>query len=88
LDIRLPDHATHRASDFALSVEKLCAATVESGDMTRDLAILVRADHPWLTTNQFLDPEGDALADRRFWRGDGRLRWRPRAMGAVAPDLR
>jgi isocitrate dehydrogenase len=29
--------------------------TVESGDMTRDLAILIRADHPWLTTNQFLD---------------------------------
>ena len=28
---------------------------VESGDMTRDLAILIRADHPWLTTNQFLD---------------------------------
>jgi isocitrate dehydrogenase len=23
--------------------------------MTRDLAILVRTDHPWLTTNQFLD---------------------------------
>jgi len=23
--------------------------------MTRDLAILIRADHPWLTTNQFLD---------------------------------
>ncbi len=23
--------------------------------MTRDLAILIRADHPWLTINQFLD---------------------------------
>jgi isocitrate dehydrogenase len=23
--------------------------------MTRDLAILIRPDHPWLTTNQFLD---------------------------------
>jgi isocitrate dehydrogenase len=23
--------------------------------MTRDLAVLIRADHPWLTTNQFLD---------------------------------
>jgi isocitrate dehydrogenase len=27
----------------------------EGGDMIRDLAILVCADHPWLTTNQFLD---------------------------------
>jgi isocitrate dehydrogenase len=24
--------------------------------MTRDLAILIGPDHPWLTTNQFLDP--------------------------------
>ena len=35
--------------------------------MTRDLAVLIRADQPWLTTSQFLDKldeqpaEGDAL---------------------------
>ena len=29
--------------------------TVEGGEMTRDLAILINPDHPWLTTNQFLD---------------------------------
>jgi isocitrate dehydrogenase len=40
---------------FAEAVEKVCVETVESRDMTRDLAILIRADHPWLTTNQFLD---------------------------------
>ena len=40
---------------FAESLEKICIDTVEGGDMTRDLAILIRADHPWLTTNQFLD---------------------------------
>jgi isocitrate dehydrogenase len=40
---------------FAESLEKVCIDTVEGGDMTRDLAILIRADHPWLTTNQFLD---------------------------------
>jgi isocitrate dehydrogenase len=40
---------------FAETLEKVCVETVESGDMTRDLAILIRADHPWLTTNQFLD---------------------------------
>jgi isocitrate dehydrogenase len=40
---------------FAETLEKVCIETVERGDMTRDLAILIRADHPWLTTNQFLD---------------------------------
>jgi isocitrate dehydrogenase len=40
---------------FAETLEKVCVETVERGDMTRDLAILIRADHPWLTTNQFLD---------------------------------
>ena len=40
---------------FAEALEKICIDTVEGGDMTRDLAILIRADHPWLTTNQFLD---------------------------------
>jgi isocitrate dehydrogenase len=40
---------------FAEALERVCIDTVESGDMTRDLAILIRPDHPWLTTNQFLD---------------------------------
>ena len=40
---------------FAEILERVCIETVEGGDMTRDLAILIRADHPWLTTNQFLD---------------------------------
>jgi isocitrate dehydrogenase len=40
---------------FAETLERVCIDTVESGEMTRDLAILIRADHPWLTTNQFLD---------------------------------
>jgi isocitrate dehydrogenase len=40
---------------FAENFEKVCIDTVEGGDMTRDLAILIRADHPWLTTNQFRD---------------------------------
>jgi isocitrate dehydrogenase len=40
---------------FGEALEKVCIDTVEGGDMTRDLAILIRADHPWLTTNQFLD---------------------------------
>ena len=36
-------------------VGKVCIDAVEGGAMTRDLAVLIRADHPWLTTNQFLD---------------------------------
>jgi isocitrate dehydrogenase len=40
---------------FAENLEKVCIGTVEGGDMTRDLAILIRVDHPWLTTNQVLD---------------------------------
>jgi isocitrate dehydrogenase len=40
---------------FAETVEKVCVETVERGEMTRDLVILIRADHPCLTTDQFLD---------------------------------
>ena len=40
---------------FAENLEKVCIDTVEVGDMTRDLATLICADHPWLTTNQVLD---------------------------------
>jgi isocitrate dehydrogenase len=40
---------------FGDALEKVCIDTVEGGEMTRDLAIQIRADHPWLTTNQFLD---------------------------------
>ena len=40
---------------FGEALERVCVDTVEGGDMTRDLATLIRADHPWLTTNQFLD---------------------------------
>jgi isocitrate dehydrogenase len=40
---------------FALTLEKVCVETVESGFMTKDLAILIGPDQPWLTTTQFLD---------------------------------
>ena len=40
---------------FAENLEKVCIDTVERGDMTPDLAILIRADRARLTTNQFLD---------------------------------
>jgi isocitrate dehydrogenase len=40
---------------FAKTLEKVCVDTVESGAMTKDLAILIDAKQPWLTTTQFLD---------------------------------
>ncbi len=41
--------------DFAAALEKACIETVESGQMTKDLAILIRPDHPFLTTNAYID---------------------------------
>jgi isocitrate dehydrogenase len=41
--------------NFAGALEKVCVETVESGKMTKDLAILIDAKAPWLTTEQFLD---------------------------------
>ena len=38
---------------FAENLERVCIDTVQSGDVTRDLAILIRADHRWLTTISF-----------------------------------
>jgi isocitrate dehydrogenase len=40
---------------FAHALEEVCVATVESGFMTKDLAILIGPDQPWMTTEQFLD---------------------------------
>ncbi|MEM1401178.1 MAG: NADP-dependent isocitrate dehydrogenase [Pseudomonadota bacterium] len=40
---------------FAENLESVCVETVEAGMMTKDLAILIGPDQPWLTTNQFLE---------------------------------
>ena len=40
---------------FADALEKVCVATVESGKMTKDLAILIDAKQPFLNTEDFLD---------------------------------
>jgi isocitrate dehydrogenase len=42
-------------ANFAATLEKVCIDTVESGHMTKDLALLVGPDQKWLTTNGFLD---------------------------------
>jgi isocitrate dehydrogenase len=39
---------------FAETLERVCVETVESGNMTKDLALLVGPDQAWLTTEEFL----------------------------------
>jgi isocitrate dehydrogenase len=50
---------------FAETLEKVCVDTVESGKMTKDLATLIRPDHPFLTTEQYMDAV-DAELKRRM----------------------
>ena len=40
--------------DFASKLEKVCVDTVESGNMTKDLAMLVSENQKWLNTQEFL----------------------------------
>jgi isocitrate dehydrogenase len=40
---------------FANALEKVCIGTVENGEMTKDLAILIDKNSKFLTTNQFLE---------------------------------
>ncbi|MBY0562827.1 MAG: NADP-dependent isocitrate dehydrogenase [Hyphomonadaceae bacterium] len=47
--------------DYALLLEKITVDTVESGQMTKDLALLVGDTQSWLTTEGFLDAIGDNL---------------------------
>jgi isocitrate dehydrogenase len=39
---------------FAETLERVCVETVESGKMTKDLALLIGPDEPWQTTQEFL----------------------------------
>jgi isocitrate dehydrogenase len=40
---------------FAETLERVCIETVENGDMTKDLAILIGPDQKWMTTEQFFE---------------------------------
>jgi isocitrate dehydrogenase len=46
---------TPELQDFAEALERVCVQTVESGKMTKDLALLVGGDQDFLTTQEFLD---------------------------------
>jgi isocitrate dehydrogenase len=45
---------TPAVSEFADTLERVCVETVESGKMTKDLALLVGPDQEWQTTQEFL----------------------------------
>ncbi|MEG3180109.1 NADP-dependent isocitrate dehydrogenase [Sphingomonas sp. LT1P40] len=40
---------------FAETLERICVETVESGKMTKDLALLIGPEQPWMTTEQFFE---------------------------------
>jgi isocitrate dehydrogenase len=46
---------TPEVQRFAEALERVCVATVESGAMTKDLALLISPQQTWMTTTQFLD---------------------------------
>ncbi|MDF1685288.1 MAG: NADP-dependent isocitrate dehydrogenase [Parvibaculaceae bacterium] len=48
-------------TDFANTIEKVCVSTVQSGHMTKDLALLVGAEQKWLSTTGFLDKVDENL---------------------------
>jgi len=46
---------TPEVKAFADKLEKVCVDTVQAGAMTKDLALLIGPDQPWLTTTQFFE---------------------------------
>jgi isocitrate dehydrogenase len=48
-------------ANFASTLERVTVETVESGYMTKDLALLVGADQKWLSTTGFLDKVDENL---------------------------
>jgi isocitrate dehydrogenase len=46
---------TPEVTKFAETLEKVCIETVESGAMTKDLALLIGPDQAWMTTEQFFE---------------------------------
>jgi isocitrate dehydrogenase len=54
IDARGRMDGTPAVSEFARTLERVCVQTVESGKMTKDLALLVGPDQKWQTTQEFL----------------------------------
>jgi len=56
---KLDDNAA--LARFSSTLERVCIETVESGFMTKDLALLIGPDQPWLSTTAFLEKINDNL---------------------------
>jgi isocitrate dehydrogenase len=54
LDARGRMDSTPEVSGFAQTLERVCIDTVEAGQMTKDLALLISSDAPYLSTEEFL----------------------------------
>jgi isocitrate dehydrogenase len=54
--------ATPEVIQFAQTLEQVCVETVENGQMTKDLALLVGGDTGWLTTDELMTALADRLA--------------------------
>jgi isocitrate dehydrogenase len=57
---------TPEVTRFAETLERVCIETVESGKMTKDLALLIGPQQPWLTTEAFLETLDAELKKRMF----------------------
>ena len=60
---------TPEVQEFAATLERVCVETVESGKMTKDLALLIGSGQEWQTTEEFLasideNLQGDGLRAR------------------------
>jgi isocitrate dehydrogenase len=53
---------TPAVTEFAQTLEQVCVETVEGGQMTKDLALLISRDAPWLSTDEFMNALDENLA--------------------------
>ena len=53
---------TPAVTEFATTLERVCVETVEGGQMTKDLALLISREAPWLTTDEFMNALDENLA--------------------------
>jgi isocitrate dehydrogenase len=53
---------TPAVTEFGETLERVCVETVEGGQMTKDLALLISRDAPWLSTDEFMNALDENLA--------------------------
>ena len=65
LDFRGRFDGTPAVRTFARNLEAACVETIEGGAMTKDLAVLVGPQQPWMTTRMFLDAVDQVLKGKQ-----------------------